>query len=43
MARVRKAEAQHTTKENELFHQMRELQAKEMEVKNAGMLEFNLR
>lgn len=34
MARVRKAEMAQSTKENEMFHQMRELQAKEMELKN---------
>ena len=43
MARVRKAETQSTQKENEMFHQMRELQAKEMDLKNAGIVEFNLR
>lgn len=43
MARVRKAEMAQSTKENEMFHQMRELQAKEMELKNSGIVEFNLR
>ena len=43
MARVRKAENLQSTKENEMFHQMREMQAKEMELKNAGIIEFNLR
>ncbi len=43
MARVRKAENLQSTKENEMFHQMREMQAKEMELKNAGIIEFNLK
>ena len=43
MARVRKAEMGQSTKENEMFHQMREIQAKEMELKNSGIVEFNLR
>ena len=34
MARVRKAEMTQNSKENEVFHQMREIQAKEMELKN---------
>ena len=43
MARVRKAEMTQSEKENEMFHQMRDLQAKEMELKNASMVEFNLK
>lgn len=43
MSRVRKAEAHQSNKENEVFHQMRELQAKDMELKNAGIVEFNLK
>ena len=43
MARVRNAENLKSTKENEIFHQMREMQAKEMELKNAGIIEFNLK
>ena len=43
MARVRKAETLQSNKENEMFHQMREMQAKDMELKNAGIFEFNLK
>ena len=43
MARVRKAEMTQSEKENEVFHQMRDLQAKEMELKNYSMVEFNLK
>ena len=42
-ARLRQAESTHSTKENDVFHQMRELQAKDMELKNQQIVEFNLK
>lgn len=43
MARVRKAEALQSSKENQVFSLTREIQGKEMELKNLGIVEFNIR
>ena len=40
-ARLRQAETNHNSKETDAFHQMRELQAKDMEVKNQQIVEIN--